>query len=190
MYKFLSRKLSKTFKVVKSLMVPVNAELPFFSLFLLAIAFQPLWFLMSILINGNVGTVWSKFLFENFPRAMGIAYLFTLLVYFTRIKSIRIICYAFATILLATCLFLQCVFGKTLQPAIIMLIAETNGKESSEFFSTFFFSEGGIITLTCVMIYILSIFFFEKRKSQIKLRGGERRCASVFLRFARIGSVS
>ena len=154
--------INKILRLVKSLMVPVEAELPFFVLFLLAIAFQPLWFIISSMINGDIEQVWSKFFFENFPRAVAIAYLFTLLVHITRSKLVRIVCYSFAVILLAVCLFLRCVFDKTLQPDIIMLIAETNGKETSEFFKTFLFSVGGTVTLVCVVIYVLSIFFLER----------------------------
>lgn len=149
-----------------SLLTPVFSELPFFALFLLAIAFQPLRFFPSPLLHGNVELV-TNFLLENFPRAGATAYLFTLLVYYSRSWVVRIGCYALGTVLFAVCLFLQCVFGKTLQPDIIMLVAETNPQESSEFLRSFLFSAGGIATLVCLVAYIAAIFILERRKAQM-----------------------
>ena len=156
------------FRVVKSLTTPVEAELPFFCLFLLAIAFMPLRYFPSPLIHGHWQLV-ANFLFENFPRAVVIAYLFTLLVYFTRSRAVRIACYAFGTALFAICLFLLCVFRMSLQPNIIMLIAETNYKESTEFLSSFLFSAGGIVTLLVMAIYIAAVLLLERRKAQLTL---------------------
>ncbi len=81
----------------------------------------------------------------------------------------RIGCYVFGTALFAVCLFLQCVFRMSLQPNIIMLIAETNYNESTEFLSSFLFSAGGIVTLLVMAIYIVAIFLLERRKEQIVL---------------------
>lgn len=181
--------INKFFKTVKLLTSPVTAELPFFVLFLLAISFQSFWFFISSLIDGNVGQVWSQFLFENFPRSVAISYIFTLLVHCSHSKLVRIICYAFAVILFAVCLFLRCVFGKTMQPDIIMLIAETNGKESSEFFSAFLLSVGGIVTLACVAVYISLVLFFERFKSRVLLVGGGRIRSLLLCVFVLLGLV-
>lgn len=53
-------------------------------------------------------------------------------------------------------MFLWLVFGTSISPLIVQLIVETNGRESSEFFSAFVFSKGAIITYVSVIVLITS----------------------------------
>lgn len=142
---------------------PVKEKLPFFCLFLIAIDAIPLRLFISNIHYRNIEAI-GEFFLEDFPRAGVIAYLATLVVYFFRKKWVLMGGYVLATILLAVCLFLYLVFGKTLQPDIITLIFETNTQESSEFISSFLFTKGGIATIVICLLYVALAIFCERKK--------------------------
>ncbi len=144
------------------------SELPFFTLFLLSISIQTLRLFLRYMIWGQTDKAW-EFLSGNLPRAIAVTYLITLLVYYSRSKVVKISNYVLASILLVVCVFLLRVFGKTLQPDIIILLAETNAKESSEFLSSFLFTPGGITALLSLITYVTAIVFLEKRRVWIAM---------------------
>lgn len=171
-------------RLLDRFMLPIISEFPFFVLFLLSISIMPIRFIPSHLHAFYMERIYN-FLVLDFPRAGVITYVFTLLVYFTHSKLIKIVSYALATLLFTTCIFLHLVFHKTLQPDIITLIAETNVNESSEFLSSFLFTKGGILTLFVVFFYISVIIFSERRKTFImkKLHHFGHRVCWGFLTF-------
>ncbi len=121
-------------------------------------------------LNFGVADMVKEFLWANFPRAGAIAYLFTLVVYLTRSRVVRIVEYAFAAMLFTVVLFLYFVFRKQLQPDVIMLVGETNPSESQEFLSSFLFSPGGIITMLCLVVYVAMAFFLDRRRKEIAVK--------------------
>ena len=70
-----------------------------------------------------------------------VSYIITVLLYISKAKwlrkSIKIITYVLVLTLEAMYIFLQLNFEMTLGPRVLILIAETNGKESSEFIKTY-----------------------------------------------------
>ena len=159
-------KLVKLKSVLSAFVRPVKEELPFFCLFLMAIDAIPLRLFVSNIHYRNLGAI-GEFLLEDFPRAVVIAYLATFVVHFSRKKCVLMGGYLLATILLAVCLFLHLVFGKTLQPDIVTLIFETNAQETSEFMSSFLFTKGGISTMVICMLYMVLANVCERQKSKI-----------------------
>ncbi len=159
-------KMNKFFKFVGAVATPVVSELPFFTLFLLSISVQPLRWSLRHMIYGQWDRVF-EILFGNIPRAAVVAYLFTLLVYYSRSKAVKIGGYAFASVLLVVCVFLWRVFGMTLKPDIIILLAETNARESSEFLSSFLFTPGGVIALLCLTAYVAVAFVMERHRLRL-----------------------
>lgn len=145
---------------------PIMGEFSFFCLFALAISIMPIRFLPSHIHYFYMDRVFS-FLFLDIPRALAISYLLTLCVYYSRMKVIKVLLYALGTLLYTTCLFLHLVFHKTLQPDIIILIAETNTQEATEFFSSFLFSIRGMITVGLLVLYLITVFVCEKNKHYI-----------------------
>ena len=151
---------------------PVVNELPFFVLFLFAISITTLRRFLSDMILGRFGEGFLTFS-GNFPRAVFVAYLFTLLVYYSRSRVVRVGSYVLASVLFVVCVFLMRVFSMTLQPDVIILLAETNAKESSEFLSTYLFTPGGITALVGLVIYVAAVVFLERRRAQlVHLWGG------------------
>lgn len=169
--------------LVKRLLAPVAGEWPFFVLFSLAISVMPIRFLPSHIHY----MYWDRvlgFLLLDFPRAMAISYVLTSLVYCSRSKALKTILYAFASLLYATCLFLHLVFHKTLQPDIIVLLAETNAKETSEFVSSFLFSARGVAAVFLLSLYLAAVAVCERSKGRVVqwLRTARcRMCCSVIL---------
>lgn len=150
-------------KLQRILVAPLREELPFYVLFLLAISVMPIRFIPSHIHSLYMERLFN-FFFIDFPRAGAISYLFTLIIFYSRSRFLKVVGYIVASVLLTVCLFLHLVFHKTLQPDIITLVAETNTRESTEFLSSFLFSKGGILTLVFLAIYLVLIVFLEKRK--------------------------
>lgn len=68
-------------------------------------------------------------------------------------KIIKALFYLIAIAIFAVNMFLWKVFGTSISPLIFQLIAETNGRESTEFINAFAFSRGAFIT------YIYGVFY-------------------------------
>lgn len=153
-------------RIQKVLISPLSEELPFYVLFLLAISVMPIRFIPSHIHSLYIERLFD-FFFIDFPRAGAISYLLTLIVYYSRCRFLKVLGYMVASVLLTICLFLHLVFHKTLQPDIIILVAETNTHESTEFLSSFLFSKGGVLTLLLLSLYLFLIVFLEKRKKQV-----------------------
>ena len=158
--------LRKSKKILSTLVKPVKSELSFYVLFLLAIGIIPLRMFVSHIHYLYFDGI-ENFLLYDFSRAGAVAYLATWLVYLFK-RYAKVAGYMLATILLAVCLFLHLVFDKTLQPDIITLIAETNAQESSEFFSSFLFTKGGIVTIGATLLYVLLVVVCERKRKVIE----------------------
>lgn len=160
-------KLKKYFiKLLRIMVIPVVEEFPFYAMFLLAISIMPIRFIPSHIHYLYIDRLYN-FFFIDFPRAGAISYIITVLVYYFRNRLLKIGGYVLASLLFSVCLFLHLVFHKLLQPDILTLIAETNSRESSEFFSSFLFSKGGILTLFFLLIYVIAVIILERRRTQV-----------------------
>ncbi len=160
--------LYKACSILKSLATPVVSELPFFILFLFAIAIQMEVPFLKRVIQGHEMEA-LVYLYHYLPRAMALTYLFTLLVYYTKSKAVKISCYTLTATLMFVCMFLRWVFKRPLMPDIFVLLAETNSKESSEFLSSFLLTRGSIISIGCLAVYVVVAFFLEKQRTKIAL---------------------
>lgn len=153
-------------KLSKILGTPIVEEFPFYAMFLLAISIMPIRFIPSHIHYLYLDRLYN-FFFIDFPRAGAIAYLFTLLVYYSRSRLLKISSYVLASVLFTVCLFLHLVFHKVLQPDILILMAETNSQESSEFFSSFVLSKGGMLTFFFLLIYVTIVLMLEQKRKVV-----------------------
>lgn len=83
-------------------------------------------------------------------------------------KIIKALFYLIAIAIFAVNMFLWKVFGTSISPLIFQLIAETNGRESTEFINAFAFSKGAFITYISVIFLTAFIVFIEKKWKKIK----------------------
>ena len=104
-------------------------------------------------------------------------------------KIIKALFYLIAIAIFAVNMFLWKVFGTSISPLIFQLIAETNGRESTEFINAFAFSRGAFITYIYVIFLTAFIVFIEKKWKKIKEKGWLQKrytttilgCLSAFL---------
>lgn len=94
---------------------------------------------------------------------------------------LKTIFYFITVFFFAVYMFLWLVFGTSISPLIVQLIVETNGRESSEFFSAFVFSKGAIITYVSVIVLITIIVFFERLWKKIREKKWLKRKFLVFI---------
>lgn len=83
-------------------------------------------------------------------------------------KIFKILFYVIIVFIFAVYIFLRLVFGTLISPVVFQLVAETNGRESAEFFNAFAFSKGAFITYISVIFLIALIVFLEKKWKKIK----------------------
>lgn len=104
-------------------------------------------------------------------------------------KIIKALFYLIIIAIFAVNMFLWKVFGTSISPLIFQLIAETNGRESTEFINAFAFSKGAFITYISVIFLTAFIVFIEKKWKKIKEKGWLQKryttaifgCLSAFL---------
>ena len=75
--------------------------------------------------------------------------------------------YFFFMMLFAVNVFLLMNFGTMISPSIIMLMVETNGEETSEFFKTYFFCGNSLLAYFIILLASLYVFFSERKFSAI-----------------------
>ena len=152
--------------VVKWLMKPVVSEFNFF---------VALW-----LINGSLtlGYIAGCFIFpENdimhalrcLALGTAVAYVLTVVLHLLRPRWARItfktLCYVLLVTLESVYIFLNLNFDMSLGPRVLVLLAETNGKEASEFVSTYFLSAKSVWAYVATLAIIAALVIMEwKRK--------------------------
>ncbi len=97
-------------------------------------------------------------------------------------KILKSLFYLIIIAIFAVNMFLWKVFGTSISPLIFQLIAETNGRESTEFINAFAFSKGAFITYISVIALTAFIVFIEKKWKKIKEKGWlQKRCTTAIL---------
>ncbi len=146
------RYLNTLYRWFEQISRPVRHEIVFFTFMLMMLAVK------TVIELTRMSYTPKNFLCEwdYFTLSVLIAYLCTLVVYLTRSKWIRSIFFFVAFALFALCMFLLFVFGLNLSPQVMLLIGETNAKESAEFFETYFLCTGAIKTYAAMAIMLVA----------------------------------
>ncbi len=161
-------RIKKLFKRMKKKFYPlflklgnfVIDELPFIIIFFCCIVPTTL---KDFLVNG-ISEADLKYFSIAFLYSVVFAYLGS------KKKYLKIFFYSVGVFLFGIYMFLWLVFGTSISPLIIQLVAETNARETSEFFSAFVFSKGAIITYASIALLIILIIFLEKNWNKIKVK--------------------
>lgn len=105
-------------------------------------------------------------------KYFSIAFLYSVIFAYIGSKKqyLKILFYSIGITLFGVYMFLWLVFGTSISPLIIQLIAETNTRETSEFFSAFAFNKGAIITYVSIVLLIIIVLFLEKNWDKIKIK--------------------
>lgn len=95
--------------------------------------------------------------------AITISYILTTIVYLLRKwKFLKYFAYIFVILLLFLFFFLKLSFGTNISPLVVLMLAETNTKESFEFLQNFAFTKDSIISFTITIIIVFIVIFMEK----------------------------
>lgn len=156
--------LTRTLQLlIHTMAKPVVEQFPLFLTFFLLIAYPCFRFLMNH--HEHVSS------FFGISRYVGvavfIAYLFTLLVHVTKSKVLKVVFYLIPLVLAATDIFLYLTFGKYISPQVMILIEETNSKETSEFLKAFVWKTENIYIIAACIVMIGSIVWMEMNRERI-----------------------
>ena len=150
-------------KVLQALSKPIIEEFPLFVITLVIATVWTLQYLHGCIVAHYGFEAW-KAVFSFISIAVVFSYIFTLITFYTKKKSIKIVCYAIPVILFIINLFLKLNFGTILNPTYILILGETNPNEASDFLDTFLFNKNGTITFGTLLTICLLIFIAEKYK--------------------------
>ena len=147
---------------------PIFAELP---LFLMLIILLDYWAIYQFILNptnwADIGINTLCFLLITSV----LSYLLTTVVYFTRSRSLKVIFYFFAILLIVIDIYHYVCFHDTvLNPISIMLILETNKHETISFIDDYLLTEAGLITGIVALLLVIACVLVEKSRVWISKR--------------------
>ena len=148
--------------VVKWVANPVFAELPLFLMLILLLDYWALYqFALSPTDWADIGINTLRFLLITSV----LSYLLTTVVYFTRSRSLKVIFYFFAILLIVIDIYHYVCFHDTLlNPISIMLILETNKHETISFIDDYLLTEAGLITGIVALLLVIACVLVEKSR--------------------------
>ena len=140
---------------MKKIVSQILYEIPFFII------------IFTLLI---VGTITSRIyltipsLFKSFATVFIYTYIATTIVYITKSKAIKQFFYLTSFLLCMVDMYLHIQFGTRISPNIILLLSETNSRESIEFIQTYLLSTRAIVILTVFCVGMGATYFLEKHR--------------------------
>ncbi len=156
---------SRLWSVASWIMTPVIKEFNFFFV---------IWLINSSVTLGNLV---GCFFFPDNDLMQGlrclalstvVTYLITLILYLLRKRGSRIafkvLCYTVIVALEVVYAFLMLNFDMALGPRVLILLAETNAKETSEFISTYFLTSKSLWAYAASVAIILAVALIEWKK--------------------------
>ena len=156
-------------KLCRKMCIPIIMEFPFFLSMVILFNFISLsWIIRhpSELIN-----IWEYWV--ECPRICFFfittlySFLFSAVVYYTKISIVKVLLYIIASFLVILNVFLHINFDVLLSPNILMLVMETNAKEIESFAYTFFLSYGTFVTFFVLILILFFLYLFEKQRRRI-----------------------
>ena len=148
-------------RLVRLILSPIIGELPFFLFYLLLIGARPLRGIHSQFVDPSAEmTMLNQACQLAIVVLMG--YLLTTIVHLAANKWVKGIFYAVIVLFFSIDLFLDMNFGIGIKPYVLMLIAETNGREAHEFADMFCLSKGSITTYVIAAAAVAAIVICER----------------------------
>lgn len=140
---------------------PIKHQCVFFLMFVILMNYPNLVSLFSV-SHSNFMDILSALSIPIF-----LSYILTSFIYCSKIKIVKIFCYALLFIFFLFYVFLNNVFSLRISPQVLTAILETNKSESSDFVSTFILGGKGIFCFFLVLLVIVFCLFLEKYKERI-----------------------
>jgi len=122
------------------------------------------------------------------------SFILSFIVYVSKKRWVKIMMYTIPLSLFTVNQFLKNNFGHALDPAYVIIMGETNNKETTEFLHYFLFSKTNIKFIVFLSILVLLIIFVERFRTQIFLFIKKSRLqyiiGTIFLSFLLYGTYS
>ena len=121
-------------------------------------------FVISILLLGGLDVFYHQYIFHenniwgmllSYGEMIMMAYLVCLCSHWLRKIRLKVVFYIILFAIYAVNCYLRLAFSTDFSPKILMLLFETNSKEVSGFFSTYFFTPAMYKTITVVTVFLL-----------------------------------
>ena len=146
--------------ILSYICAPVIQELPFFLTFIILMGMRPI---RNILFPKTIldPDTTAFDLAGRVAIVVLFAYLFATLVYWVGKRWMRILAYVVVLAFFIVDFFLLRSYNMVLRPDVLMLVAETNNEESSEFLRLFVLSKHGLVYLFVIGIVIAAIITGE-----------------------------
>ena len=141
----------------------IISEIPFLMAFCLLLGYRTFCFLHGFLFSNDIDSSHSILsFFDEISILLFVAFIFAALIHFSKSLVVRVLVYSCLFILFSIEFFLWNKFGTSISPHILLLIGETNQKETSEFIDEYFFNGnnrlflllGGVFVLILVLEFI------------------------------------
>ena len=139
-------------------------------------------FVISILLLGGLDVFYHQYIFHenniwgmllSYGEMIMMAYLVCLCSHWLRKIHLKVVFYIILFAIYAVNCYLRLAFSTDFSPKILMLLFETNSKEVSGFFSTYFFTPAMYKTITVVTVFLLLTIvgeLFRKKLYQISAK--------------------
>lgn len=153
-------------RIINDIITPICNETAFFCI---------VTFMMYISHLLNVWTtdmsiMYVRNLFIGLSSAIFISWLFTAIVWYTRLKGLKCVFYVLSFLLMIIDCFLLFNYGTIVTPWILLLVKETNSTESSEFLKHALLTPGSIKCWTLALITAIAILIAERKAINISLK--------------------
>lgn len=151
-------------KVTRKLLVPMREQWPMMLTVVLMLTFHHL---MRAFMKDLPNYDSPAGLMFGFALACLLAYLTVCMVHLTKSVIVKVLVYAVNLVFFLICTFLWLNFETMISPGILMLLGETNGRETSEFFDFYLTSKSSMQTYMVVAAMLMMILVFERNRKKI-----------------------
>ena len=158
MKKLLSSQVMKLMRLLRRLSVPVVSEWVFFVIFFLAMGKLLVRAVLYIPFDGSPEVSWLFALGQVFI----IDYIVTLIIYLARRRWVKCVAYLLVLGAFLVREFLKNVFVMDISPSVLMLVAETSPRETSEFFGEYMLTSGALMSVGVTVVVGLVALFLER----------------------------
>lgn len=155
-------------RIIRQLIAPVLAELPFFVWMLVLLDYWALYQFATHPFDWVYD--WHQYpMLRNFSIAVVYSYLLTLVVFVSGSKFMKYFFYLCGVFLLCIDIFHYLSFQNTLLSSTsLILILETNAAEVRSFFQVYLFTWPGLITLIVAILLLLACLYMDRFRTLIK----------------------
>lgn len=148
------------FKKCNFLVSPIVKQFPFFVVSMGLFGLEALQNIHGLLVTHSNVATWTELL-SRIIATFFISYLLTVIVNCIKKTWFKFLAYLFVLFVWSVYMFLRENFGLQISPSIMILLAETTGQETQEFFKSFILTNNGAWLFTRLVLICLASLALE-----------------------------